>query len=324
METLWCGQTCTCVCVQQRQRGFIFNTKCLVFVHVPKRGFGPSVNQDQTRGYGPPTPPSENSDGEVPAHLRSKDDDIRMIEERLIQNAIEISRRDEIIAKNQAVERNLEEARANRRNARSEDRAAAAPVMIDALSQPSPPQPPPPKQQPDTLKRDMEQAMAAARAKNAAEDTGWASNFVEAAVRAKHAIGSVLSTEGPVPVMKPPPTSTPKTPFKPFFSSPHRSDDDEAPEHWESSTAIAAKQAAEVIAKAKEKAFPSQPRSKPPPKGFEYINTTGKVPSSCPVLRAILDRNGEGPLPPPATCNTSRRTNSKYFARPSGQAPSTQ
>eukprot|EP00971_Amphidinium_carterae_P222599 4418094-Amphidinium_carterae.3 len=54
----------------------------------------------------------------------------------------------------------------------------------DTLPRPSPPRPPLPKQAPEALKRDMEQAMASARAKNAAEDTGWASNLVEAAVRA--------------------------------------------------------------------------------------------------------------------------------------------
>eukprot|EP00971_Amphidinium_carterae_P194180 3853409-Amphidinium_carterae.1 len=67
-------------------------------VHVPKQ----PASRVPERGYGPPTPPSETSDGEVPAHLRTKDDYIRLMEERLISNAIEISRRDEIIAKNQA------------------------------------------------------------------------------------------------------------------------------------------------------------------------------------------------------------------------------
>eukprot|EP00971_Amphidinium_carterae_P175507 3479084-Amphidinium_carterae.1 len=198
-----------------------------------RRGLGPPAKQDQTGGYGPPTPPAENSNGEVPAHLRSKDDYICMMEERLVQNAIEMSRRDDIIAKsaakNQAVERHLEEEREHRRDARSDDRAAAAPIMIDALPKPSPPQPPTPKQPPNTLKRDI---MASASAKNAAEDTGWACNVVEAVVRAKDAVGAVLSTDGPVPVMKPPPTSPPKVPIKPFFSSPHCSDDDKPPEHW--------------------------------------------------------------------------------------------
>eukprot|EP00971_Amphidinium_carterae_P027355 538881-Amphidinium_carterae.1 len=170
-------------------------------VHVPKQ----PASRVPERGYGPPTPPSENSDGEVPAHLRTKDDYICLMEERLLSNAIEISRRDEIIAKNQAVERNLEE---RRRNGRTDDRAAAAPAVSETLPKPSPPQPPPPKQPPNTLVRNMEQAMACAKAKNA--NTGWASNLVEAVVRAKDAMGSVLSTEGPVPVMKPAPTCPPK------------------------------------------------------------------------------------------------------------------
>eukprot|EP00971_Amphidinium_carterae_P301245 5985062-Amphidinium_carterae.1 len=95
--------------------------------------------------------------------------------------------------------------------------------------------------------------------------------------------------------MKPAPTSTPKKPPGPFFASPHRSDDDEPPdrmvmspttpklsdgnvppENWESATATAAKQAAAVLAKVKEKAYPTQPKSKPGPKGFEYVHTTGK------------------------------------------------
>eukprot|EP00971_Amphidinium_carterae_P194971 3868862-Amphidinium_carterae.1 len=83
-----------------------------------------------------------------------------------------------------------------------------------------------------------------------------------------------MHTGGPKPVMKPAPVSPPKEPPGPFFSSPHRSDDDEPPEHWETATATTAKQAAEIIARAKEKFFPTQPRSKPRPKGFEYIQTT--------------------------------------------------
>eukprot|EP00971_Amphidinium_carterae_P035190 692764-Amphidinium_carterae.1 len=71
------------------------------------------------------------------------------------------------------------------------------------------------------------------------------------------------------------------------------------PDNWEIETAAAAKKAAAIIAQAKEKAFPSTPKAKPGPKGFDYVHTTGKVPSSCPVLKAILDRNGDGPLPTP-------------------------
>eukprot|EP00971_Amphidinium_carterae_P041004 805297-Amphidinium_carterae.1 len=62
---------------------------------------------------------------------------------------------------------------------------------------------------------------------------------------------------------------------------------------------MAAKKAAAVIAQAKENAFPSVPKSKPGPKGFEWVPNTGKVPSSCPVLKAIQDRNGDEPLPQP-------------------------
>eukprot|EP00971_Amphidinium_carterae_P327332 6458642-Amphidinium_carterae.1 len=116
----------------------------------------------------------------------------------------------------------------------------------------------------------MEQAMASVRAKNAAEDAEWASNLVEAVVKTKDAMSTVRSAEGPKPVMKPPPTwpRSPREQIKPFFSSPYRSDDDEPPEHWETATAAAAQQAATVIAQAKERAFPSQPKSKPGPKGF--------------------------------------------------------
>eukprot|EP00971_Amphidinium_carterae_P070586 1395976-Amphidinium_carterae.1 len=60
------------------------------------------------------------------------------MEDRLYQDAIEITRRDEIIAKNQAVERHLEKERERRRIARGDDRAAAAaaPGMIDAIPKP--------------------------------------------------------------------------------------------------------------------------------------------------------------------------------------------
>eukprot|EP00971_Amphidinium_carterae_P231810 4600601-Amphidinium_carterae.1 len=168
----------------------------------------------------------------------------------------------------------------------------------------------------------MEQAMATARMNNASEDA--------AVSRTSSSTDAVQSAEGPKVVMKPAPTCPPKKPPGPFFASPHRSDDDEPPEHqvvmspkppehwmvmspttpqlsdgnvppenWETATAAAAKQAAAVIAQAKEKAFPSQPKFKPEPKGFEYVHTTGKVPSSCPVLKAILDQNEDGPLPSP-------------------------
>eukprot|EP00971_Amphidinium_carterae_P212181 4210738-Amphidinium_carterae.1 len=68
-------------------------------VHVPKRTFGPSSTQDQARGYGPPTPPDENSDGEPAAHLRTQDDRIRMLEDRLSRNEIEIGRRESDISR---------------------------------------------------------------------------------------------------------------------------------------------------------------------------------------------------------------------------------
>eukprot|EP00971_Amphidinium_carterae_P016167 318669-Amphidinium_carterae.1 len=59
-------------------------------------------------------------------------------------------------------------------------------------------------------------------------------------------------------------------------TTPKRSDGIVPPEDWETDIAASAKQAAAVIAQAKEKAFPSHPRSKPGPKGFEYVQTTGK------------------------------------------------
>eukprot|EP00971_Amphidinium_carterae_P295736 5873361-Amphidinium_carterae.1 len=51
-------------------------------------------------------------------------------------------------------------------------------------------------------------------------------------------------------------------------SMPMQSDDMDPPEDWATATAMAAKQAALVIAKAKEKAFPSVPKAKPGPQGF--------------------------------------------------------
>eukprot|EP00971_Amphidinium_carterae_P061405 1215863-Amphidinium_carterae.1 len=51
---------------------------------------------------------------------------------------------------------------------------------------------------------------------------------------------------------------------------------DEPPVDWEISTALAAKKAAAVIAQAKEKAFPSVPKAKPGPKGFEWVPNAGK------------------------------------------------
>eukprot|EP00971_Amphidinium_carterae_P219249 4352281-Amphidinium_carterae.1 len=130
-----------------------------------------------TRGYGPPTPPPEESDGEVPEHERTQEDHMRLLEGRLISNAYEIDRRESIIRKNQGVERRLEE---RRRVAKALNQpedglmtrvvadAIDNPAVLDALPKPSPPQPPPPKQPPDNLAREMEQAMASVRAKNAA------------------------------------------------------------------------------------------------------------------------------------------------------------
>eukprot|EP00971_Amphidinium_carterae_P122896 2432699-Amphidinium_carterae.1 len=124
----------------------------------------------------------------------------------------------------------------------------------------------------------------------------------------------VRHAEGPRAVVKPPPTCPPKKPPGPFFDSPHRSDDDEptgltvmsptvpvvsegkrppermvmspsTPKHsdgnvssddWEIATAVAAKKAAAVIAQAKEMAFPSTPKAKPGPEGFNYVPTAGK------------------------------------------------
>eukprot|EP00971_Amphidinium_carterae_P302439 6009510-Amphidinium_carterae.1 len=55
-----------------------------------------------------------------------------------------------------------------------------------------------------------------------------------------------------------------------------RDDDAEPPEDWATATAAAAKQAAAVIARAKENAFPSTPKAKPGPSGFEWVPPTGK------------------------------------------------
>eukprot|EP00971_Amphidinium_carterae_P324001 6438702-Amphidinium_carterae.1 len=201
-----------------------------------------------------------------------------------------------------------------------------------------PPRPPPPKQSSEDARRDMEQAKAIAKAKNASQDSGWASNLMEAVVRAKdamkaagetvHPIEANLRFHGPKPTMKPPPTVTPKKPPPPFFDSPCRSEDDEStglhvmspeePRYQDGTTprgkmvmspstprdraavlSAAAKEAAAVIAQAKEKAFPSIPKAKPGPEGFDWVPTSGKVQSSCPVLKAITDANGDAPLPKP-------------------------
>eukprot|EP00971_Amphidinium_carterae_P210696 4180809-Amphidinium_carterae.1 len=221
-------------------------TRRIELVHVPKRGFGPPI-------------------GNAP------EDRVRLLEGRLITNALKIERRGSIIAKNQAVERLLEERRRSRRDRTDPD-------VAEVLPKPSPPPPPPPKQPPDTLARDMEEAMACAKARNA--DTGWAENLVGAMARAKDAINAgtpVERDQGPVPVIQPPPTTTPK--------------------HWEAKTVAAAKRAAEVIAKAKEVLYPSKsPNFKPPPK---ELASSGNTVPPCPVLKAISERNGEGPLPPP-------------------------
>eukprot|EP00971_Amphidinium_carterae_P189959 3770855-Amphidinium_carterae.1 len=63
----------------------------------------------------------------------------------------------------------------------------------------------------------MEQAMVIAKAKNAAKATSTMSRRKE---EERHA-------DGPRPVVKPPPTVTPKKPPGPFFELPYRSKDDE-------------------------------------------------------------------------------------------------
>eukprot|EP00971_Amphidinium_carterae_P150015 2973706-Amphidinium_carterae.1 len=78
---------------------------------VPKRTYGPPPAQDQASGYGPPTPPDENSDGDPAAHLRTREDQLRMLEDRLMTNEFEIDRRGAIRARNQANERRQEEQR---------------------------------------------------------------------------------------------------------------------------------------------------------------------------------------------------------------------
>eukprot|EP00971_Amphidinium_carterae_P125914 2494575-Amphidinium_carterae.1 len=145
--------------------------------------FGPPPTQDQARGYGPPTPPDENSDGEPAAHLRTQEDRIRMLEDRLSRNEYEIERRDSLHARAvQAVETRLEEEQQQaireiirgdwvRPEPSVESMAARPgtaendlmihvmlrdpevlnlyrPAAVDALPQPAPPRPPPPKQAP--------------------------------------------------------------------------------------------------------------------------------------------------------------------------------
>eukprot|EP00971_Amphidinium_carterae_P000269 5675-Amphidinium_carterae.1 len=277
-----------------------------------------------------------------------------MLEDRLMTSEFEIDRRDAIAAKNRAVERNLEERRQQREEqqqdigeghrARPEAVATRSSIakavsrqendlMVNVLSRTTtdpnlenwyvpmdrPPRPPPPKQSSVDAQRDMEQAKAIAKAKNASQDTGWASNLVEAVVRAKDAMKAAGETSqpievnfrfhGPKPTMKPPPTVTPKKPPPAFFEPPYRSEDEEStglrvmspstPEDRTSVLSAAAREAAAVIAQAKEEVFPSIPKAKPGPKGFEWVPTDGKTPSSCRVLKAILDQNGDDPLPPP-------------------------
>eukprot|EP00971_Amphidinium_carterae_P293004 5817399-Amphidinium_carterae.1 len=203
-------------------------------------------------------------------------------------------------------------------------RAINDPVQGDALPKPSPPQPPPPKQpavdstQDDTMEREMEQAMAIVRAKNAAGTV----LSTEAPIAKERMIGVLGAEEprGPVPVIKPPPTSSPKVPPRPFFTEPYRSDDDEPawtaprskpPPDWEAKTAEAARKARAVIAKAKEVLGPTEtPHYKPPPKGFGPQKPKGKPPPPCPVLGAIASINGEGPLPPPPAMKSPPDRNS--------------
>eukprot|EP00971_Amphidinium_carterae_P170782 3384556-Amphidinium_carterae.1 len=59
-------------------------------------------------------------------------------------------------------------------------------------------------------------------------------------------------------------------------TTPKLSDGSVPPDNWEIETASAAKKAAAILAQAKEKAYPSTPKSKPGPMGFEYVHTTGK------------------------------------------------
>eukprot|EP00971_Amphidinium_carterae_P046602 917874-Amphidinium_carterae.1 len=70
-------------------------------------------------------------------------------------------------------------------------------------------------------------------------------------------------------------------------SMPICDDDMEPSENWATATAAATKKAAAVIAQAKKKAYPSVFKAKPGPKGFEWVPSNGKVPLSCPVLKAI-------------------------------------
>eukprot|EP00971_Amphidinium_carterae_P187396 3719476-Amphidinium_carterae.2 len=117
---------------------------------------------------------------------------------------------------------------------------------------------------------------------------------------------------GPVPKLKPPPTSAPKESPKPFFSSPHRSDEPEQypvgsvntpPPRWEAKTAEAAQRARNLIQTVQKQLLATQPPYfKPPPKGLEYLAITKpKVPPPppCPVLPSIERLNGYDPLPPP-------------------------
>eukprot|EP00971_Amphidinium_carterae_P036775 723086-Amphidinium_carterae.1 len=43
---------------------------------VPKRTYGPPDHMIGYTGYGPPTPPDENSDGDPAAHLRTREDEL--------------------------------------------------------------------------------------------------------------------------------------------------------------------------------------------------------------------------------------------------------
>eukprot|EP00971_Amphidinium_carterae_P045950 903890-Amphidinium_carterae.2 len=167
----------------------------------------------------------------------------------------EIDRRDAIRARNEANERRQEEQRQQpgeqqqdirERHRATPEAVAARPsiakatgrheddLMVNVLSRvttdpnlenwyvpmPGPPRPPPPKQPSASQQRDMEQAMAIAKAKNAknaAKVTGMLSRREEVE----------LNADGPRPVVKPPPTTTPKKPPGPFFESPYRSEDDE-------------------------------------------------------------------------------------------------
>eukprot|EP00971_Amphidinium_carterae_P033521 660093-Amphidinium_carterae.2 len=120
---------------------------------------------------------------------------------------------------------------------------------------------------------------------------------------------------GPIPNMKPPPTSRPpRPPPRPVFPEHYDSADDQEPRYlvgsvnttpppnWEESVMNAAMRAREVIQTVQKQLAPKPPAVKPPPAGFEHlVNAVAKDVSSVvkPVPKGPPSNLVKGPPQPP-------------------------